>query len=51
MIRLLASILKRFGVGIVRGPLLSFHSDHYLRHNARRLEHLASLPERQIRHQ
>ena len=25
------------------GPLESFHSPHYLRHNARRLEHLASL--------
>lgn len=24
-------------------PVQSFHSDHYLRHNARRLEHLASL--------
>ncbi len=24
-------------------PVASFHSDHYLRHNARRLEHLASL--------
>jgi SAM-dependent methyltransferase len=24
-------------------PVRSFHSDHYLRHNARRLEHLASL--------
>jgi len=29
---------------IVRaGPVQTFHSDHYLRHNARRLEHLASL--------
>lgn len=29
----------------VRGydPVQVFHSDHYLRHNARRLEHLASL--------
>lgn len=26
-----------------KDPLLEFHSDHYLRHNARRLEHLASL--------
>lgn len=26
-----------------RNPLKSFHADHYLRHNARRLEHLASL--------
>ena len=26
-----------------RGPLAHFHSDHYLRHNQRRLEHLASL--------
>ena len=24
-------------------PMHQFHSDHYLRHNARRLEHLASL--------
>ncbi|MHC4915529.1 MAG: class I SAM-dependent methyltransferase [Planctomycetota bacterium] len=43
MIRLLGSILERFGVGLVRRPLLYFHSHHYLRHNARRLEHLASL--------
>lgn len=39
------SITRRLGVEIVRGgsPMRSFHSDHYLRHNARRLEHLTSL--------
>jgi hypothetical protein len=33
------------GFDLVRsgGPVSEFHSDHYLRHNARRLEHLASL--------
>jgi SAM-dependent methyltransferase len=32
------SMVRRFG-----GPVQAFHSYHYLRHNARRLEHLASL--------
>ena len=31
------------GLGATRDPMHSFHSFHYLRHNARRLEHLASL--------
>lgn len=30
-------------VSKIRGPTQEFHSNHYLRHNARRLEHLASL--------
>jgi SAM-dependent methyltransferase len=35
----------KFGIDVSRhnAPLAEFHSDHYLRHNARRLEHLASL--------
>ncbi len=39
------SITRRLGFEIVRGgnPVRTFHSDNYLRHNARRLEHLASL--------
>jgi ubiquinone/menaquinone biosynthesis C-methylase UbiE len=42
---LLHSVLRRTGFDLVRAhsPLTEFHSDHYLRHNARRLEHLASL--------
>lgn len=36
---------RKLGLDIVRyrGPVEEFHSDTYLRHNARRLEHLASL--------
>jgi SAM-dependent methyltransferase len=39
-------LIRKTGFDIVRtsnNPLLNFHSNHYLRHNARRLEHLASL--------
>ncbi|MGB5080126.1 MAG: class I SAM-dependent methyltransferase [Burkholderiales bacterium] len=38
-------ILGKIGLDLVRGPdpVHAFHSDHYLRHTARRLEHLASL--------
>lgn len=32
-----------FDIARVNDPVLEFHSNHYLRHNARRLEHLASL--------
>jgi ubiquinone/menaquinone biosynthesis C-methylase UbiE len=39
------SIAKNMGFGAVRSrdPVQLFHSNDYLRHNARRLEHLASL--------
>jgi hypothetical protein len=39
------SFVRRTGFDIVRssGPVQVFHSNEYLRHNARRLEHLASL--------
>jgi len=39
------SILKKTGFKIEHScnPVHAFHSNHYLRHNARRLEHLASL--------
>lgn len=39
------NIFRKLGFEIVsaKDPVLHFHSDHYLRHNARRLEHLASL--------
>jgi len=42
---MLKKIIRRTGLEIVHvdRPLLSFHSANYLRHNARRLEHLASL--------
>ena len=38
-------IIRKTGFDIVRnhGPVYAFHSNHYLRHTARRLEHLASL--------
>jgi len=38
-------IASKLGFGVARAPdpVDAFHSDHYLRHNARRLEHLASL--------
>ena len=38
-------IVRQIRQGLNRGPDLvqAFHSNHYLRHNARRLEHLASL--------
>jgi len=39
------TIIRKMGFDIVRSSpaVRGFHSDHYLRHNARRLEHLASL--------
>jgi hypothetical protein len=39
------SIIRKTGFAIVRiyDPARYFHAHHYLRHNARRLEHLASL--------
>lgn len=41
---LVQKLVRSLGYEIVRSsPALVFHSDHYLRHNARRLEHLASL--------
>lgn len=41
----LQSAVRWAGFDLVRAhsPLTEFHSDHYMRHNARRLEHLASL--------
>lgn len=37
-------MFNSFGYVVTRAtPALQFHSDHYTRHNARRLEHLASL--------
>jgi SAM-dependent methyltransferase len=37
-------IIKKMGLDIDQNdPVHAFHSNHYLRHNARRLEHLASL--------
>jgi Methyltransferase domain len=38
-----ASVARKTGVGLVSESINKFHSNHYLRHNARRLEHLASL--------
>jgi hypothetical protein len=42
---MLITVVNKFGYDIVRSsnPARNFHSSHYLRHNARRLEHLASL--------
>lgn len=39
------SVIGKMGYEVVSGldPVKNFHSDHYLRHTARRLEHLASL--------
>ena len=39
------SAVRKVGFRLVRNsdPVNDFHSNHYLRHNARRLEHLASL--------
>ena len=39
------NVIRNMGFDIVRScdPVHAFHSHHYLRHNARRLEHLASL--------
>jgi hypothetical protein len=41
----LQALVQRAGFDVVPAysPRMAFHSDHYLRHNARRLEHLASL--------
>lgn len=38
-------MVRNFGFRVVRNfdPVNAFHTDHYLRHTARRLEHLASL--------
>lgn len=38
-------VIRKTGFDIIRAndAVVNFHSDHYLRHNARRLEHLASL--------
>src|SRR6266540_6367515 len=38
-------IMRRLRIRVVgrRGPLRAFHNHEYLRHNARRQEHLASL--------
>jgi Methyltransferase domain len=38
-----ASVARKTGIGLVNESINKFHSNHYLRHNARRLEHLASL--------
>ena len=42
---MIRSIRGKFGFRVLResNPVCHFHSDQYLRHNARRLEHLASL--------
>lgn len=39
------SLVRKMGYDLIRrdDPVHAFHSNHYLRHNARRLEHLASL--------
>jgi SAM-dependent methyltransferase len=41
----LLAMFRKTGFAIIRSdaPVRAFHTDHYLRHNARRLEHLASL--------
>ena len=40
---ILKKIIQKFGVNQDNSLVGNFHSPHYLRHNARRLEHLASL--------
>ena len=40
---MISSLASTFGLKKRTDPARCFHSDHYLRHNARRLEHLASL--------
>lgn len=42
---MMVRLFMKFGFEKIpkNAPLVQFHSDHYLRHNARRLEHLASL--------
>jgi len=43
--KILNAVDRRIGFRVIHGndPVRTFHSFHYLRHNARRLEHLASL--------
>src|SRR5262245_59527575 len=41
--RLVNGLIHTFGVSVVSANEAQFHSDSYRRHNARRLEHLASL--------
>lgn len=36
-------ITEKVGFSVVDGNVSKFHSNHYLRHNSRRLEHLASM--------
>jgi hypothetical protein len=43
MRRLFNGLINAFGVSVVSANVAQFHSDSYLRHDARRLEHLASL--------
>ena len=45
LVAALGRAYRRMAFDLVRrqSPVAEFHSDHYLRHNARRLEHLASL--------
>lgn len=45
ILRTVRSVIRKTGFDIVRADsaIESFHTNHYLRHNARRLEHLASL--------
>jgi Methyltransferase domain len=38
-----ANVARKTGIGLVSESVNKFHSNHYLRHNARRLEHLASM--------
>jgi hypothetical protein len=40
---IIKNLAKRVGISQDNSLIGSFHSQHYLRHNARRLEHLASL--------
>jgi Methyltransferase domain len=41
--RVVVDVAKRTGIGLVSESVKNFHSNQYLRHNARRLEHLASM--------
>lgn len=43
MKRIAGKLLERVGLAITQANVAHFHADSYLRHNARRLEHLASL--------
>jgi hypothetical protein len=40
---IIKNFIQRFGINQDNSLIGNFHSQHYLRHNARRLEHLASL--------